>query len=153
MLKASHSSPAKSDFIEEEVAPASSLNHSAMASISKAAFSHNIFWLITSTGLTSGLNAMINFLLARKLGVERFGQWSLILASTSWISVWQIAVGSDLIRKSAKDSQYGKRFYTLSLTILILGVCVLGFGSLGLNFVLVRASSILLPGALIALAA
>ena len=118
----------------------------------KSKFFRNIFWLAASTALSSGLNVIINILLARKLGVATFGQWSLILATTSWILVLRTAVGSELIRKAAQDSQYAKLVFCPALLVLILGGSLLGGSNLLLNLVLVATNSILVPVMLATLA-
>ena len=114
----------------------------------RSTLSRNIFWLVSSATLTVCVNALINFLLARKLGVRAFGEWSLILASASWILMWQTAVGSDLIRKAAQDTGYGRRAFGQSMVILLVGSALLGGVSVLLNFALIHKSGTVAPSIL-----
>jgi len=106
---------------------------------------HNLFWLLCSTGLSTIVNMTTNFFVARKLGATTFGQWSLILTTASWITVLRSAVGSDLIRTSAHNREYGRTIFIPALLTLMAGAVFLGSASLLANTALIQTNSILLP--------
>jgi len=112
----------------------------------------NLFWLTTSTLLTMSLNMSINFFLARKMGAATYGQWSLILAVTAWIVVLRTAVGSDLVRKSAQDSQYGRSVFVPTVLLLITGGAVIGGIGMLLNWTIIQTKDIFAPSIITALA-
>jgi O-antigen/teichoic acid export membrane protein len=62
----------------------------------------NLGWMTVNLILTAGTAALINLLVARRLGPSRFGQWSLIVAGVSWVIGIRGAINSDLIRKCAQ---------------------------------------------------
>ena len=91
-------------------------------------------------------------LLSRKLGVTGFGQWSLIIATTSWVTVLHTSVGSDLIRRSAQDSQYARLAFWPALLVLVLGGNLLGVAGIVFNSTLIQTSDLLIPSVLIMVA-
>lgn len=111
----------------------------------------NLFWLTNSTMSSVLFNMVINFLLARAMGASGYGQFSLIMASCSWVLVLRTAVGSDLIRKSAQDSQFARLVFVPALLGLSMASSLVGLAATGVNFALIRSTDVLLPSILLAL--
>ena len=90
----------------------------------------NALWLGPLMLLSACLNTWINITLARRLGAAGFGEWSLVVATTSWIVVLRSAVGSDLIVKAAADERYAARIFAPAFVALTIGS--LAIGAMGL---------------------
>jgi O-antigen/teichoic acid export membrane protein len=84
------------------------------------------------------------------MGAAMYGQWSLILAAAAWIVVLRTAVGSDLIRKSAQDSQYASIVFGPAIVVLIIGGMMLGGIGILINLTIIQTKSILTPSVLTA---
>lgn len=111
----------------------------------------NLFWLTNSAVSSVLLNMAINFFLARAIGATGYGQFSLILASCSWILILRTAVGSDLIRKSAQDNQFARLVFTPAILGLSMASSLVGLAAVGVNFALTRSTDALLASILLAL--